>query len=357
MHYLNPTVESAHVIIFYRNFMAKDNKWSHVGLGVNGIHTIRVLRRNRVRADLFGIWTADDISNILTLNPTCTHAVIEAPFLAAENIKDLMWKHPTVHIIVRIHSQVGFIQVEAGAVKLIRDYIHLQEGSVTFSLAVNNIRMGHFIEQTYRSFTTYLPNLYDLEHPHIKMWKPPGKLIRIGSYGCIRLQKNHSTAAAAALILARTNNHDLEFSLSVNREEHGGGVVQAIRHMFSDIPSAKLIEIPWQPWSQFRHQAANLDLHIQVSVSETFNITTADAAAEGVASVTGAAIDWVPKKWTANIDDADDVARTANWLLHDPSASEEGIRHLKSYVDKATIVWLNYLRGDYHQLPHPLEPH
>ena len=78
-----------------------------------------------------------------------------------------------------------------------------------------------------------------------------------------------------------------------------------------------------------------MHLVFQVSFTESFNVVTADAIAEGVPVVVGSAIDWVPRHWIANPDDALDVARVADTLLRDHTSPDEGRKALLSYVDSA----------------------
>ena len=354
MFYLNQEPSVAHVVIFYRNFQLKPvagkgvAPHSHIGLGVSAMHTAKVLRRNKIRTDVFGVWLAKDIELHLTrLGPTVTHAIIEAPWVGLKEMEDLLFQFPNVHFIVRSHSQVGFLQVEAGAVKLLRDYSLLEDSTLNFSIAANSKRFCDFMEIAYRVRCLYLPNLYDVERVqrHENRSHQPGQILRVASFGAIRLLKNHSTAAAAALMLARFRNSQLEFYINVNREEHGNGVLQAIRNLFKDLPWAKLIEVPWQPWGTFRQTIGSMDLCLQVSATETFNIVTADASAEGVPTVIGEAIDWLPKSWVANIDDAHEIAKTANNLLSDPRAPQEATQALQTYCCNATRVWLDYFRG------------
>ena len=54
MHYIDPRLDRAHVAVCYHNFLAKEPNFCHVGLGVNALHTARVLRRHRIRADVVG---------------------------------------------------------------------------------------------------------------------------------------------------------------------------------------------------------------------------------------------------------------------------------------------------------------
>lgn len=354
-YYLHNDLSKARLAIFYRNFQLKPvgkgtAPHSHIGLGVNAMHTAKVLRRNKIRTDVFGVWNPDDVEAHLSKpeNQDITHAIVEAPWIPTKRLELLTFKFPNVHFICRSHSQIGFLQVEAGAINLLREYALLQDSVLNFTLAANSARFCEFFETAYRSKCLFLPNLYDnsrarTKDPYVGTY---GQTLRISSFGAIRLLKNHTSAAAAALMVARQRNSDLEFHMSVNREEHGNGVLQAVRNMFKDLPWAKLVEVPWQPWAQFRHTVANMDLCIQVSATETFNIVTADACAEGVPTVIGEAIDWLPNYWVANIDDAEDIARVANTLLSDPKAGQKAIEALDTYVFNSVNNWLKYLASE-----------
>ena len=357
-YYLHHDPSKAHIAIFYRNFQLKPvagkvgMPHSHIGLGVSATHTAKVLRRQHVKTDVYGVWLSQDVENILNQTPSVTHAIIEAPWIGLREMESLLFRFPDVEFIVRSHSQVGFLQVEAGAIQLIRDYALLQDGTLNFSIAGNSTRFCEFMELTYKVRCLYLPNLYDHErvHKHEFRAHSPGNLLRVSSFGAIRLLKNHSTAAAAALMLARLRNSDLEFYMNVNREEHGNGVLHAIRNLFKGLPWAKLIEVPWQPWGSFRQTVGHMDIALQVSATETFNIVTADACAEGVPSVIGESIDWLPSEWVANIDDANEIALVANNLLSDPRSGKKATHHLERYVDASTKVWIDFLLNKHRHL-------
>lgn len=354
-HYLAPSHKTAHVCIFYRNFQKGPTRASHIGLGVSALHTCRVLRKQRIQADPYGIWNAyptkdypESISTILERTPTCTHAVIEALFISVADMSKLLTQFPQVEFVCRNHSQVGFLQVEAGAVNLLREYLTLQDGSLNFKFAGNSDRFAKYVESVYHSPCLLLPNLYDFDRAATKIVQPPfdHRTIRIASLGALRLLKNHSTAAAAAQLIARSRNCNLEFYLSVNREEHGKGILQMIRNMYANLKWAKLFENPWESWPDFRKTVSHMDLCLQISFTETFNITTADACAELVPSVVGDCIEWLPDHWKANTDDAVDVARVGNMLLQNPSEVLEGNRYLRKYVRQGTDRWVEFLNGE-----------
>lgn len=353
MYYIKD-VSDLYVKIYYRNFALKDPGVCHQGLGVNGTHTVKVLHKHKIRAELIPVWdtTGKDIEADLNKSVGVTHAIIEAPYIDSHSMRILIKKFPNVCFTCRIHSQVGFLQVEAGAVKLIREYIHIQEQEFNFLLSCNNERLCLFIEQAYHGRCLLLPNLYFIDPISLPLHKTNKSVINVGSFGAIRLQKNHSTSAAAALILAKMYNFELNFYMSVNREEHGKGVLQAIKNMFDEVTYAKFIEVPWKPWSQFKHHVRFLDIHFQLSMSETFNITVADAVTCGIPSVVGHSIEWVPDNWKVNIDDAYKAADVAYKLFIDPYAAQRGLNSLKKYVDNSYDLWYSFLIGEPRQNNH-----
>jgi len=344
MFYLNPHRSRAHLLICYRNFKAAQTPQCHIGLGVNALHTVKVLRRHRIHASAFGVWTVDDVRKQLVRHPHTTHCVLEAPWIPTQAMLLLLADFPSVHFLVRCHSQIGFLQVEAGAIRILRDLLAVQEGVLNLSVAANSHRLKHFLEKTYAGACLYLPNLYDLERVHRKRDTcHDHRVLRIGSFGALRLLKNHTTAAAAALMVARQRGCDLEFWISVNREEHGKGLVHALRAMFEALAWAKLVEHAWEDWAMFRRTIAHMDACMQLSMTETFNITTADAVAEGVPCIVTPAIEWAPDYWQVDTDKVEDAARVAGQLLSSVDAADDGRAALGGFVRHGTELWLTYL--------------
>lgn len=341
-YYTAPDLSQAHVLVVYYN-TAKNG---HYGLGVNALHTVKVLQKNFVRANLVAVASLADIEDALIKYGDVTHCIIEAPWLSTANLSALCDRFLDTYFVVRAHSQVAFLQVEAGAVQLLREQLILQESKLNLKVAANSRRLTHYLRTAYQAFCLYLPNLYDIERPTMN----PGqahdhRLLRIGAFGAIRLLKNHISAAAAALLIAKMRSTDLEFYMNVNRQEHGVGVMQAIRNLYANVPYAKLIEVPWQDWATFRRTVANMDLTMQPSMSETFNLVTADAVTEGVPSVVSSCIEWVPLYWHCDVDDVDNIARVGSQLLSDSNAAADGLLALKQYEQQAIQTWLGWLSG------------
>lgn len=351
LHYKNPGRGNAHVEIFYRNakygecgeYGEKTYTRSHVGLGVNARLSTKVLRRAGIECDAFEVTGVEQLREQLTKNPP-THAILEAVWFTVSQMQEFLSDFPATHFIVRLHSKVGFLAVEPKSLATFRDLMLLAEGSLNLTVAANSHQLRHFFKRVYTGHCMYLPNLYDIERVHQKRdTNHHHRKLRIGSFGALRLLKNHSTAASAALVIAERRRCDLEFFVSVHREEHGSGVLGMLHSLFDGVAWAKLVEHPWEDWPLFRRTVAHMDLCMQVSFTETFNICCADAVAEGVPVVTSDAIEWVPKFWHADSDSVEDIARVGMALLSDPESVEPGREALVRYCDESLDTWLTYL--------------
>ena len=334
------------VLLLYRN-MAKAEVGSNIGLGVNALHTVRVLRRAGVVVEAASVAAPADVRAHLVERPGVTHCIIEAPWVPRDAMADLLRAFPRVHFLVRSHSQIGFLQIEPGAIQLLRELLTLQDNSLNLTVATNSLTLKRFFETAYSGHALYLPNLYDLERVARKRdVTHTSRTLRIGSFGALRLLKNHTTAAAAALMLARKRGCDLEFSVSVESDTMGGAaVLDALRKMFADLKWAKLVERPWEDWATFRQTVSGMDLCLQVSMTETFNITTADAVAEGVPCVVSPCIEWAPDYWKADTDRLEDVVRIGSSLLASCDGAKDGLTALSAFVVDATDRWIDYLTG------------
>jgi glycosyltransferase involved in cell wall biosynthesis len=333
-----------HLGLVYRNFAAYHSGYCHVGLGVNALHTVRTLRRAGVDVDAYSVDKTEDVAALLDRTPSLTHLVLEAPWMKSSDLALLANRHPRTELLVRAHSEVGFLQVEPRAIRLLREQLELQEQLPNVHVAANSRHLARFFHHAYQARCLYLPNLYDLERTDRRRdERHHHRTLRIGSFGALRQLKNHSTAAAAALLVGRELGADVEFWISVHREEHGSGVLAAIRALFDRVPGARLVEHPWEPWPAFRRTIGHMDLCMQVSFTETFNVVSADAAAEGIASVVGRAIEWTPASWRADADDVQDVAQRASHLLSSHAEAAEGLEHLARYVREGVHQWRRYL--------------
>jgi len=343
-----------HLALVHRNFL-KMKHISHIGLGVSCLNTAKSLRTAGYRVEVWPITDAADLARRIVQAGDLTHVVSCAPWLptidtgAAMDLQRLVNTYPEVQFAVTCHSNVGFLGVEPNAVRLIRESIDLEQAAWNFHLAGNSERFCTFIQDAYEVPCTWLPNLYYLD-THVPVHRRPwrGGTLRVGSFGAIRPQKNTMTAGAAALALAtQVDAGALEFWVSVGRNDGGGmgPVLTSLQQLYRDLPWATVVPQPWQDWPSFRRTVAHMDLLLMVSMTETFNVVSADGISQGVASVVSDAIDWAPLHWQAHIDDAFDVARVGRQLLSDHRAAHDGLKALTRHNHDGLQAWRTYLEG------------
>lgn len=153
----------------------------------------------------------------------------------------------------------------------------------------------------------YFPNYYiepcESTHRHLD-----GAVINIGCFGAIRPLKNHLVQAVAALNYAQRTGERLRFHINTARVESGGlPILHNLRAVFAKNPHAELVEHGWVRHKEFRHLIGTMDVALQASISETFNIVTADAVTMGVPVVGSPDIKWLNPMFQANPLDVHDI--------------------------------------------------
>jgi len=333
------------VIITYHNRPAAHHV-SHIGLGVSGLNTAKVLRQNGIYADVWPILGAKDLAQrILASNPMPTHVVIMAPWIPTFDLQaNLIFKFPQIQFVVVCHSNVGFLQADPQAITNFRQALDQERASMNFFAAGNAQLFCNWIKAAYSQPCTWIPNLYFLEYAapiHRRPWS--GGTLRIGAFGAVRPLKNTLNAAAAALELANSYNTPIELHISVGRIEGGATVVKALDAMLTGSPHLTLIKDEWHQWPQFRAIVRSMNLLMQPSFTESFNMVTADGAAESIPSVVSDAIDWAPDSWKAEMDDANNIAKVAKNLLSDPQSGPEGFYALQAHNAAGLVAWKSWL--------------
>jgi hypothetical protein len=330
------------VVIAYKNFAAHRNV-SHIGLGVAAVNTAKVLRREGIITTVWPILSAADLSAKLKQHPA-EHVIIAAPWIPTADLQSLATEFTETYFAVTCHSNVGFLQADPGAVRLVRETMELGMATHNVRLAGNSRRFCQWMESTFGGRCYFLPNLYFLDGPTQRQRSfCGGDTLRVGVFGAVRPLKNLMSSAGAALEISRKLRVPLELWVSAGREEGGGDTVMAaVKEMVAGLPSVKLILKGWQSWPAFRKTVAHMHLLMQPSYTESFNMVTADGAAEGVASVVSEAIDWAPDDWKADVDDVLDISRVGRRLLCDTSAADDGVHALEHYTADGIIAYRKY---------------
>lgn len=352
---VQPVAQRAHLAICYKNFAAHKHI-SHIGLGVTALTNARMLTAAGFWTEVWPLTSAADLHARIQQSRSTTnahsqvplsHVVISAPWIPTTELMQLCNTWHDMRFAVVSHSNVGFLQADPNGVQLLREDADLQTSSVNFQIGANNTKLIDWWQDVFHTPMRWLPNLYDLSAAAtVQQRYTPGKTLRIGSFGATRPLKNILTAGAAALAIAGQMQQDLEFHVSSGRAEGGGDTItRALTAMYANLPNAKIVQEGWQPWPGHRRIVRNMNLLIQPSYTESFCMVVADGVAEGVPSVTSDAIDWVPPRWTANSDNALDIANVGVNLLHNRHAADDGLTALKAHNTAGLAAWTDFLTG------------
>lgn len=342
-------MKDVRVALAFKDFAA----WlrsSCVGLNVAGFATAQVLNEAGIETVVFPIRHNVDLVHAIDgyfekNGVPLTHVIISAPWISPYDLKQLLYHFPYISFTILSHSNVGFLQADFEGVRNIRGYIELAGAFPNLSVGGNSERYVDWLQDAFHDEAVLLPNLYPLDRDVMKPVPVFGRckitgddVIKIGAFGAVRPQKNFMTAAAAAVLIQRRLDLPVEFHMSTGGEEDGNFTSLAIEQMLEN-SDVTLVRHPWRYWDDFIKEVGSMDLLIQVSYTESFNMITADGINAGVPSVVSPAISWAPVLWWADPDDASDVARAGiNLLKHDLTRSL-GISALRSHNEWALKIW------------------
>ena len=279
-----------------------------------------------------------------------THCFIEALWVVPEKFDELAPLCPDVTWIVRGHSEVPFYAQEGVAMEWILQYIkHPQVYFAANSEAAYKDILALAISSGVSvNKVLYLPNFYPQTEEQ-KRVKVPDEFLDVACFGAIRPLKNQLIQAIAAIQVAENLKKTLRFHVNGTRSEQGGDpVVRNIRAVFNFTPH-QLVEHNWMEHKQFKEVLGKMDLGLQVSFSETFNIVAADMVVAGLPIVVSPEIVWTSPQCQAEPTNTADIVDKAMKALdgHSDHTTTQvlNLRGLKRYCEASKSKWLQYLAG------------
>lgn len=295
------------------------------------------LRCNGIITDVTEVTDNNDIDREVTrFRPDI--CIIEALWVVPEKFDILMRLHPCVKWFCHIHSNIPFLACEGVAIEWLQGYHIRGVGIITNSKeaqeAVSTAVGGG------RVF--FCPNTYTRRNQTPK-GKHQGRTLNIGCFGAIRPMKNHLIQAIAALQFAREQGKYLRFHVNGWRIESGTECLRNLQALFSQ-GDAELVLHPWLEPADFRHFLhRRIDLGMQVSLSETFNVVTADYVAAGLPVVVSPEISWVTRWNQAPCDSASAIAETMGRVWGNRALTCWNQRLLRKYSGDAAKRWISFL--------------
>lgn len=216
--------------------------------------------------------------------------IIEALWATPHKLKELTRLHKKVIFVTLMHSETAFLAHEGNAVQWLKEYND-----------IDNVWPAFNSKQTYEQFLAiglqplYLPNVYyDVDDCYEET---DNKFMHVGCFGAIRPFKNQLIQAMAAMVVAKKLDKHLHFHMNTSRLEQGG---ESVYKNIKALLGHHLIEHGWSERDNFLSLVKTMDIGMQVSFTESFNIVAADFAKMNVPCVVGTTIDWMPNHLQAN---------------------------------------------------------
>lgn len=297
------------------------------GLKTSAGFVVDMLKAEGHKAKLVEAVDANCIDRLVTENKPRI-VILEALWVTPDKLKELKKLHPRVRWVVRVHSEIPFLSNEGISIGWLSEYIKL------------GIEVGFNSYQTKEDFSVigpsvYLPNFYPLRkirYPHCKSGQ-----LDVGCFGAIRPLKNQLIQCLAAIRFAQAKSQKLYFHMNGTRLEQGGNNnLKAIKSAL-EATDNELVLHDWLPHEQFLELVQKMDFCLQVSLSESFNITSSDAVSMGVPLIGSSAIRWLPKRSQAPVDSASAIAYKME--LADQTTVIMNHAALENYVVKSAEIW------------------
>lgn len=287
-----------------------------------------------------------------------THVIIEAYWVVPEKFEVLQSLHPEVKWIIRNHSEIPFLANEGIAMDWSLRYVKYQNVYLSCNSKRSTRDMRTLIaaahsdwsNETVNTNCIYLPNYYNMDE-NTKAREYRGtreieeQILHICCFGAIRPLKNHLIQAIAAIRFANANNKTLHFHINFSRlEGNGSPVLKNLRQLFEQMNGKhSLIEHSWLNHSDFLMLIAKMDISLQVSFTETFNIVSADCISVGVPTIVSKEISWMPTTSMADPTNTEDIYEKMFYSITDSERLiQKGREGLLSYLYESEKVWLDF---------------
>jgi hypothetical protein len=292
----------------------------------------------------------NDIDREVT-NYSPTHVFVEGLWVIPAKFIELMkiGKHADVKWHVRLHSEIPFLATEGTAFDWIAGYIN-----AGVYVAPNAVRAHEQIKWLAESMigkdqaelmVPYLPNCYPVDYSSYPLpdLEISGKdTIDIACFGAYRPMKNHLQQAFVALRYAEAEGKKLRFHVNARMDAGGGGPAKNVESLMH-AAGAELVAHGWEDRETFLASISKVDLLMQLSMSETFNIVAADATLVGRPMIVSKEILWAyPTYGDPQV--VDDCLKKVHLIMNHKTFFINGNRAgLNIYANAARRRWLHFV--------------
>lgn len=272
--------------------------------------------------------------------------LIEALWVTPEKLEELSKLHRNVTWLVRVHSNIPFLALEGMAIGWIKKMLKIPRVTVV----CNNLQTSLELSAVLQEKIPHLPNVYLTPSycPKKILERDCGNsdVIDVSCFGAIRPFKNHLTQALAAVWAANKQGQVLNFHINATRvEQRGDSILHNIMALF-DGTRHNLVMHGWEDHQTFLNTVSLMDLCMQVSFTESFNIVAADHVHVGVPVLVSYEIDWLDRKRGVNPTDCEQIADgVLSSLRHDKKEIISNYADLANYNTSSLRTWRLFLNN------------
>jgi len=341
----------AKVLFIARNSKHRYGEYSKNSIGLTNSATFVVNKLNQIGHEArFVIVHDNNYVDRVVSEYRPDFVVIEALWLTPQKLNELLRIHRHPVWLFRIHSKAPFLAMEGMAIEWICRYNELRDLYGNVDISCNNQQFNDELNSTLGLSSVYLPNMYFPSFPkqhHTPIYDCGHRDINIGCFGAVRGLKNQLLQAMAAIMFGNRIGRRICFHMHTTRQEQGGDAVyKNIEALFNNTEH-KLVTNEWYSHHEFVTKLLpKMDLCLQVSLSESFNIVTSDCIYAGIPCVVSEEIDWASQFMKVNPNSAHAIATKLNQFWHlrlnYPNYLAEAA--LQGYNKYAIRNWLKYLQ-------------
>jgi hypothetical protein len=329
---------------------------SHIGLSTGLYNSCRfmtdMLEEDNIDSKMVVVNDNNDIDReVNNYNPS--HVIIEALWVVPSKFNVLVKLHPNAKWIIRLHSEIPFLANEGMAMKWLGDYsehenviIGCNSPQTTKDIKFYLSHRNGWNKKSTNQKVIYLPNFYPQKFKCKKLDKSK-TTIDIACFGAIRPLKNHLIQAIAAIQFADKINKKLNFHINLRIQQKGEPIYNNLIGLFKHLEHKghNLIVHKWSTREEFLNLCSTMDLGMQVSLNETFNIVAADIISQGVPLVPSKEIPWASQHFVSHQTNTSEIFETL-YRTYKYSRINVCLNQilLKLYTNKSRKVWIKYFK-------------
>ena len=277
--------------------------------------------------------------------------IIEALWVTGKKLRELVSisRYKNIKWVIRVHSNIGFLAVESYAFRYINSYLEINNRNIIISF--NNTDFNKNMSDIYRHNFKYLPNIVSIVPPHKDtLGKHNHTILNIGCFGAPRILKNQLFQAMCAIEVANRLGISLHFHINGDIQNPHNSVLSNMIELFKKSGRHKLLIHGWMEHDIFNNIIRRMDIGLQTSYTESFNIIVADFILNDVPIIVSDSITWMPKISKVSNIDYDELINKIirvykcntirNVLLR------RSVRNLAKFNLESKKVWHKFIKED-----------